>query len=805
MRSLGFLAGARFWTTLILASTAGISAGRAESSRIADTSLPWGQALSSGQLQVGIHFGDQQVETFGDVLVPILQRQTDLIFINPRGAWNDDDGQEFNFGLGARHLFPDKNFILGGNIFYDRRDTALDNTFNQVGLGLEFLSRWLDARANYYFPDNGEKTADNYLVTTGISQDHNEYWYAPSAQGHVISQYGYEVNNSYAIKNLQHYQTSERAMAGFDAEIGSILPVPVVMDYADIKVFIGYFSYHAHAGNDLSGAKGRIEVRPVPAVYLDAAWFEEEALYGLRYSVGARVAVPFDLARLSRGQNPFADTLSGFKRKSLQPSFASRLTEMVIRDLHVRTEVAKPAEVVADRRVLEKTLISHSRKDYTEILAEAVTFVCQDNRSGLENGTWENPYRQINTGVQGAMGSMVYVREAKSRYYENVVLHDGLTLWGSGAPIYGRHGVFQGDHWPVVNGGGIGPAVTVANQVKVTGFELIQPAGIPSASPVIFGKNVTDVSIVNNTIRGNGSAAAGIELKASGVPSFSATVSDNRITGASGNGIDLTLASVPLVRLVLDRNTVSGNGGDGAGISAIACDDFFAKVAGHYSGNGGIGVNFVGSSAQHAFVMMNGLEANGNGLGGVAVSWQAFPGEAEVELSRVTAHANGGDGLFVDAYGYNGVNALFSQIDARHNSSDGLHAVMVSGGSVKARYSNNRLIENGGEGWFMDLNSGLESQIIARGNQVHNNVGNGVNLQTLAPWDSVYDWGLAAEFGVNSLHANGAYQMLVNGLGTLSASGNWWGTPTPVDTVDYRALGGGAIVVAPALPAAPIP
>lgn len=778
MKGLGAIAEARFWIFGMLTAMAITAAGAVEQADGVASPMSWNPPLPASQLNVGIHFGDQQVETFGDVLVPVFQHSRDLIFVNPRGSWNDDDSQEFNFGLGGRHIFPDKSIIIGANLFYDRRSTALGNTFNQAGMGAEFLSQWLDARLNGYLPEDGEKTADNYIVSTATSQEHNEYWYAPAAQGHVISQYGYEVNNSYQLKNLQHYRTSERAMKGFDGEIGSLLPVPVLSDYADIKLFVGYYDYHAHYGPDVAGMKGRVEVRPVPAVYLDAGWVEDKELTGSRYSAGIRASLPFDLARLSRGQNPFSGALSGFKMGPTRPPFARRLTEMVVRDLHVRTDVSKPAEVVEDRRVLEKVLIAHSRKDVTEILATDVTFVDGDNRSGMENGSWENPYRQINTGMQNAIGPMVYVNDAAQPYRENVVMRAGGTLWGSGAPIYGRHGVFQGAAYPVVNGGGAAPTITLANNVMVTGFELVQPAGLPSSRSVVYGENVSGVTIISNTIHGNGSAPAGIELNASSLPFFNATIADNRISGALGNGIDISVASIPQVAIGLSQNSVTSNNGDGLRVFAVDCDDFRISVSGNY---------------------------NGNGVNGIAATVQSFTGDVEVKLSDVTAEANAGNGTYLDVYGYNSVKVDFSNVIAGNNGSDGIHAIMVSGRTVSASFSNNRLAANGADGLFIDLNSGLDSRIVARDNMIAHNLANGVNLQTLAPSDSIYDFGQATDFGLNALYANDGFQMVFNGPGIFSAAGNWWGTPTPLDNVDYQAVGGGLISVAPALPAPPIP
>ncbi len=245
--------------------------------KIPQLDAEWNNPLPSSQFTVGLHFGDQQAESFGDILVPLVQFKSGLLFINPRGSWNDSDGQEFNLGLGYRHLIPEKSIILGGNAYYDLRNTSLDNTFNQFGCGLEFLSTWVDARVNVYIPEGGDKTVDEYAISTGTAQEQGSYWYSPTGQGHDITQYGYEVANTYEIETMQHFQMVETAMEGYDCEIGALLPIPVVQDHADVKIFGGYFDYNAHYGDDIDGVKARLEVKPMPALYLDAAWYEDEA------------------------------------------------------------------------------------------------------------------------------------------------------------------------------------------------------------------------------------------------------------------------------------------------------------------------------------------------------------------------------------------------------------------------------------------------------------------------------------------------------------------------------------------------
>ncbi len=682
--------------------------------QVAAMDAPWSNPLPPGRLNLGIHFGDQQVESFGDIVAPIIQFKSGLMFVNPRGTWNDDDGQEFNLGLGYRHLFPDRNIIVGGNVFYDLRNTSLDNTFNQFGCGLEFLSTWVDARVNVYLPEGGKKTADEYATATSQTQERGSYWYAPTGQGNAITQYGYDVTSTYDVKTLQHYQISEQAMDGFDGEIGALLPIPVIKDVADVKAFVGFYDYNAHYGDDLAGMKGRLEIKPMPSVYLDAAWFEDKALLGSRYSVGARVSMPFDLANLSRGKNPFAGALEGFKPGAAKPAFASRMTEMVVRDLHIRTDVSEPEEVVSDRKILEKLLVGTDRKDYNLVLASGVTFVDDDNRSGVENGTWENPYRQINTGVQRAVGTMVYVRDAAQQYYENVVLREGLTLWGSGAPIYGQGDRFLGGIYPVVNGLGRGPAITLASHVTVAGFEITQQ--IPAYPPQvkgersylagIYGEDVTDVSIHHNYIH---NTETGIRINAFSIPSFSANISDNRIEDVrsyekrdyGGSGIELDLYGIPRVDVTLANNTVT-RCGDGLAIYADGNygDTFIARISGNYSGNYGNGVYMNVNFYELAAGLFVDTVANNNGRDGIYASFydnylSAVLLASHADLERIDklvgAVAQGipflpmglGDGFNVgDLLGVRGLYREGGSMQANGNGANGIYVNQSSDNGI---------------------------------------------------------------------------------------------------------------------------
>jgi len=56
-----------------------------------------------------------------------------------------------NLGLGGRYLFSSGCHAIGGNVYYDFRKTD-HHSYNQVGVGLEWLTGKWEVRANGYFP-----------------------------------------------------------------------------------------------------------------------------------------------------------------------------------------------------------------------------------------------------------------------------------------------------------------------------------------------------------------------------------------------------------------------------------------------------------------------------------------------------------------------------------------------------------------------------------------------------------------------------------------------------------------------------
>ena len=109
--------------------------------------LPW----LGVQYSTSPQLGDRAGYTSFDAFVPFLQWDSGLFFLNTQGFVNNFDDGGSNIGGGVRWFNRATDRILGGNVYWDTRDTGA-NSFNQVGMGVESLGRYVDFRANGYIP-----------------------------------------------------------------------------------------------------------------------------------------------------------------------------------------------------------------------------------------------------------------------------------------------------------------------------------------------------------------------------------------------------------------------------------------------------------------------------------------------------------------------------------------------------------------------------------------------------------------------------------------------------------------------------
>ena len=766
-RAVGVLFGLAVVVALVLAPVPGLAKeAKAAKPAKADVKTSGGGALSElpdPAVSAGGRFGEGVFEGFGDVLAPVILLKDGIVFINPRATLNDNDAEEYNLGVGYRRLVAPRNMILGANVYYDHRETELGASFDQLGLGVEFLSEWVDARANYYLPDDDEELVNEFdTETSSSSSSTRTEWLRPYPKDHSFYQISRTTTRTTVTTTRQHFEQYEQAMEGWDAEIGMKLPVPALDDLMDLKVFGGYYSFDGKFGQeDIEGFKGRLELRAMPSVFVDAEAFEDKELNGTDYYVGARVVAPFSIEKISKGKNPFDTT--GFQSSKKEPPFASRLTEMVMRDLHVRTEISELVEVLEKRLVTTET--SSSRNDRKVTVASNITFVDGDNAPDPDqDGTFEHPYDLIQEGVDDPR-SMVYVFDAAGPYQENVVISQGITVWGEGCPFPGFGGpAFGGGSHPTVDGTKAGPTFWLqADNIMLRGFGIVHSgdAGPGFLDPVanseqtaadvdysqvgIYGHDVNGTYIGCNIIDG---CSIGVLLTANwnAMTEFSSTFRNNLVRNSTGYGVVGPLGEaggdgglgVPAVYNHVGRGVwVEGSGAAGSAFELLVDGDQYIN-----NSNDGLYVNAYGYD--QAYGMIVNSEARSNGADGfdvtlqsVAANWGAMlqfedcvaadneyegvEGEvialgigsvAGLAMRGITTSGNFENGAEGDLIVTSGIGLFdFSDIEANGNGDDGVNAwANVGDGLLLAAFGGITANNNGEDG--VDLDGAFADDLI---------------------------------------------------------------------------------------------
>jgi hypothetical protein len=274
--------------------------------QVADKDVPPADdSLPDGTITAGGKFSNHLESAWLDALIPFAKAGDVTFFGDIRATWDDNSQLLFSTGLGARYLVPHHDIIIGGNIFYDYIDSQSGSHFNQLGLGAELLTKWFDARFNYYKPDGGAKPVNN----GGFLQ-------------------------------------LESGLTGWNTEAGFL--IPGLDKWVEARLFAGYYQYHSDSavGVHFEGVKARAEIRWTPAIITDIEYWggstgKANAVNGGNWIAGVRMTLPFEIGNLFRGKNPFEGAGDAFKfgRKR---EFKERLGETVWRSHREQTAVGNP-------------------------------------------------------------------------------------------------------------------------------------------------------------------------------------------------------------------------------------------------------------------------------------------------------------------------------------------------------------------------------------------------------------------------------------------------------------------------------
>ncbi|RYD61304.1 MAG: hypothetical protein EOP84_35885, partial [Verrucomicrobiaceae bacterium] len=269
----------------------------------------------AGLITAGVQFSEHLTGVYVDSITGLWTTPERDAFLFLDSLYQYEDNGQFvsSTGLAFRKLLSEAGVIVGANVFWDSISSARDNDYDQLGLGVEVLSRWVDFRFNYYLPED-----DQYVVARSSRTQSSEF----RSGGSVVER-----------TRTRGFKRYEAALEGFNSELGFL--VPGLDRYAEVRLFGGYYHYANPFGGDFNGFKARLEARLLPGVIADVEYWDDSALMGGHWTAGMRVSVPFSLFNLVKGRNPFEGAGDFFTPRSRE--FGERLEEMIIRSHRIKT------------------------------------------------------------------------------------------------------------------------------------------------------------------------------------------------------------------------------------------------------------------------------------------------------------------------------------------------------------------------------------------------------------------------------------------------------------------------------------
>jgi hypothetical protein len=238
---------------------------------------------------------------------PFLANDNHLPILDVKLKLDNKKSKEINLGLVYRYNYND-NAILGAYTYFDHRRTGSGFSINGLTAGVEVLSKYIDARANIYIPQNKrKKIAHNSKKTIEI-------------KGTSI----------FAISGGHKY---ESALKGYDIEVGTPLFAfsDTLNEKIGTKVFVARYSFTAKNVKAITGTRFRVEQD------LGKVWLGNSS-----YRFHASAETQFDKVR--KRQNfigvgvkvLFNDKKNSYKKKPT--GLSHRMMETVIRDVDIVTE-----------------------------------------------------------------------------------------------------------------------------------------------------------------------------------------------------------------------------------------------------------------------------------------------------------------------------------------------------------------------------------------------------------------------------------------------------------------------------------
>lgn len=405
----------------------------------------------------GVGYEDSFVGIEG--FVPLAQTpERSLTFLEGRLILSTDDAEPgANLVAGHRIYNANLNRTLGGYIAYDFRDTG-ENTFHQLGAGVETLGESWDARLNAYVPIGDNRQ----LAEEDDSMNIMSLFPQPEFRGNFLA---------IGEQQRQVRRRYEAALTGVDAEVG--IPITSINGRGDVRGYAGLYFYDGPGTGGFLGGRIRAEAR-----FID------------RFRVGLSLQTDDKFGTnlvLSLGVNFPGTRPSGIDAQD--NSVLARMAESVVRQENIVVD-----EQTESFNTLETLNLINPDTE------EPYFFGHVNLGGGTGDGTFESPAGTIEQVLaQAEEGDIVYVQPGTNPGVPGFTIPDGVVVLSSGTVQQidtGDTGIIQ----LPLSGSGMLPlvigTVILGNDTALSGFEIAGAAG-----PGIRGEDIENVTIQDNIIR----------------------------------------------------------------------------------------------------------------------------------------------------------------------------------------------------------------------------------------------------------------------------------------------------------------
>lgn len=549
-----------------------------------------------------------------------------LLFLDAGGfaAYNPSGGA--NVGIGWRWYNDDFDRITGINGWWDF-DAGNERPYNQFGVGFESLGRYLDYRANGYFPIEASTTKLGTAIT-GPARFYTNYMF------------------------LNRFNRYETVYTGFDLEMGG--PLPFTGKYG-LNAYVGTYFFVGRDVGNVNGVSARLQGQ------INEDW-----------TVGAQVT--HDSVFETNAQMQITLTIpDGAPSRWLRPlSVRDRLTAPVVRNYRVVTnDHTEWNPEVAINPVNNQPFF--------------VVFVDPNKTAGTGTGTFEDPYSQISQFDDLALAQksgINYIIVSPRDDNTSIQLDTGVTLLSNQHLLstsvqstftalqgtFDLPGFVEGAELPILSNTPPSDVVTFANgatNVEVGGFEIV---GSPFGRGIV-GTNNSQVNIHDNIIRDGLTGISLTNLSGTAAAGRASIFANNQILNnglvglpiAGRHGLEIiNNPGTGTLDLAIVDNVIAGNGVDGVHLETRG-----NAVRGLIDNNTTASTGGINGNGRHGFYLF----ADGG-------SFDFFDDVNGRAFSNNTVNFNGFDGLHIDAINNSTVamriiDNVFGDVDVANSSNNG--------------------------------------------------------------------------------------------------------------------------------------